>query len=133
MKFKPPTRTEAIAYAKSIGYRSFDYNVWYAFYETRGWHVGRTGVMRSWKGSIQTWFHRTDEYERLKHAPKPKPVPVAKKAFVPVSAERKAEIQKKYYPQYRPKTIEPLETEAELEKRCDENRNRMRKELFKEK
>jgi hypothetical protein len=72
-KFQPPTKQEAEAYAKSIGYSTFDYKVWYAYYATRGWHVGRTGKMRCWKSAIQTWFYRTDEYKAKKRKEQEKP------------------------------------------------------------
>lgn len=126
MKFKPPTIEEAQAYAKSIGYKSFDYGVWYAFYETRGWHVGRTGVMRSWKGSIQTWYHRSDDYARQKQKPKPKPAPVVKKDFVPLTLEQKQKIRADSIG----KKIEPAQMS---EQEYDNEKKKQLRKLLKEK
>ena len=66
-KFIPPTIEQATKYARSIGYWTFDYNVWYAYYETRNWcPSGSNKQMSSWKAAIRTFFYRTDEYRELK-------------------------------------------------------------------
>ena len=63
-KFAPPTRKEAEEYARSIGYTTFDYNVFCAYHETRGWKPkGSTKQMVSWKAAIRTFYYRTDEYK----------------------------------------------------------------------
>ena len=66
-KFIPPSPEEANAYAKSIGYKTFDYDVWYAYYETLGWRPkGSNRQIVSWKGTVRTWFYKTPEYRELK-------------------------------------------------------------------
>ena len=65
MKFKPPTKDEAVEYAKSIGYNTFDYNVWFHFYNSKGWKVGKT-KMTSWKSAVWTFFCGTLEYREMK-------------------------------------------------------------------
>lgn len=95
-KFKPPTREEANNYARSIGYKSFDYDVWYAYYEARGWKPkGSTTQMSSWRAAIRTWYYRTDEYKMKKRQPKPRPEPVPPK-INPATPEQKAEIKQRF-------------------------------------
>lgn len=53
-KFKKPTPEEASNYAKSIGFQNLDGEKFCAYYETRGWVVGKT-PMKSWKAAIKTW------------------------------------------------------------------------------
>lgn len=66
-KFQPPSKERADTYAKSIGYKTFDYDVWYAYYETLGWRPkGSNRQIVSWKGTIRTFFYKTPEYRELK-------------------------------------------------------------------
>ena len=79
-KFQPPTKEQANDYAYSLGYKSFDYDVWCAYYDVRGWKPkGSTTQMSSWQAAIRTWYYRTDEYKAIKRQPKPKPEPVKPK------------------------------------------------------
>lgn len=64
-KFIPPTEAEANAFAKSIGFRSFNYWKWWHHYNSKGWKVGKT-KMTSWKSAVWTWFLPTYEYSEMK-------------------------------------------------------------------
>jgi hypothetical protein len=52
-KFTPPSPLEAANYARSIGF-SLDGEQFCAFYQAKGWVVGRS-PMRDWTASIRTW------------------------------------------------------------------------------
>ena len=80
-KFQPPTKEQANDYARSIGYKSFDYNIWHDYYELRNWKPSGSRVqMTKWKTAVRTWYYRTDEYKVIKRQPKPKkPEPVKPK------------------------------------------------------
>lgn len=64
-RFKPPTETEALDYALSIGFDSFNAAEFIDHYETNGWTRGKT-KMKSWKAAIRLW--KTN----AKMKPKPK-------------------------------------------------------------
>ena len=64
-RFKPPTEAEALEYALSIGFDSFDPEEFINHYEANGWIRGKT-KMKSWKAAIRLW--KTN----AKSKPKPK-------------------------------------------------------------
>lgn len=54
--FKKPTIEEIEAYCKEKGY-SVNANVFWGFYESKGWVVGKA-PMKSWKGALTQWHFR---------------------------------------------------------------------------
>lgn len=70
-RFTPPTVEEVRAYCTEKGY-TFDPEAFVAFYESKGWKVGRN-PMRSWQAACTTWQRRQgdrrgasrDEYSNL--------------------------------------------------------------------
>lgn len=61
--FKPPSVEEVIAYVSEKGY-SFDPEEFHAFYESKGWYIGKT-KMKSWKAACVTW--EKDAAKRRSH------------------------------------------------------------------
>lgn len=62
-RFVRPTPTEAKNYADSIGFTAFNVDKWFAHNDTIGWLVGKARTpMKSWKGSIRTWFCNWKEW-----------------------------------------------------------------------
>lgn len=55
-RFKPPTPAEVTAYARSINF-NLDGEEFCAFYESKGWLVGRTPMV-NWKAAVVTWKKR---------------------------------------------------------------------------
>ena len=71
-RFTPPTVEEVREHCRERGY-TFDPEAFVAFYESKGWKVGRN-PMRSWQAACTTWQKREapmrggsddDEYSRL--------------------------------------------------------------------
>ena len=69
-RFAPPSVDEVRAYCAEKGY-TFDPEAFVAFYESKGWKVGRN-PMRSWQAACTTWQKRqggkgasNDEYSNL--------------------------------------------------------------------
>lgn len=69
-RFAPPSVDEVRAYCAEKGY-AFDPEAFVAFYESKGWKVGRN-PMRSWRAACTTWQKRRgggevghDEYSDL--------------------------------------------------------------------
>lgn len=70
-RFAPPSVDEVRAYCSEKGY-TFDPEAFVAFYESKGWKVGRN-PMRSWQAACTTWQKRQgdrkearrDEYSNL--------------------------------------------------------------------
>ena len=69
-RFVPPSVDEVRAYCAERGY-TFDSEAFVAFYESKGWKVGRN-PMRSWQAACTTWQKRqggkgasNDEYSNL--------------------------------------------------------------------
>lgn len=58
--FKPPTVEEVAAYVKEKGY-SVDAEQFVAFYESKGWMVGKN-KMQKWKSAVATWKCRRSGY-----------------------------------------------------------------------
>lgn len=58
--FKPPTVEEVAAYVKEKGY-SIDAEQFVAFYESKGWMVGKN-KMQKWKSAVATWKCRRSGY-----------------------------------------------------------------------
>lgn len=58
--FKPPTVEEVAAYVKENGY-SIDAEQFVAFYESKGWMVGKN-KMQKWKSAVATWKCRRSGY-----------------------------------------------------------------------
>jgi len=65
--FKPPTIQEAKEYADSIGFKTFEAEKWWHWYNSKNWKVGRgKGTkMTSWKSAVWTWFAGTFEWREL--------------------------------------------------------------------
>lgn len=70
VRFTPPTVEEVRAYCVEKGF-TFDPEAFVAFYESKGWKVGRN-PMKSWKAACTTWQKREgapkgggDEYSNL--------------------------------------------------------------------
>ena len=64
MMFKPPTIQEAKEYADSIGYKTFEPEKWWHFYNSKNWMVGKN-KMKRWKSAVWTWFTGTYEWREL--------------------------------------------------------------------
>ncbi len=60
--FIKPTVEEVRSYADGLGYKGFDAERFWNFYESKGWVVGRA-TMRSWHSAVANW-HKGD-MERL--------------------------------------------------------------------
>jgi hypothetical protein len=58
-KFHPPNVGEVASYAAERGY-TFSPQAFVAFYESKGWTVGRT-PMKSWRAACVTWQEKEDE------------------------------------------------------------------------
>lgn len=58
-RFAPPSVEEVREYIAEKGYR-FDAESFVAFYESKGWKVGRE-PMKSWKAACTTWDKRRGE------------------------------------------------------------------------
>jgi len=54
--FKKPTVEQCEAYAKEIGFTTFDADYFWWKLESTGWVNNRGLPYKSWKGIIQTWF-----------------------------------------------------------------------------
>lgn len=66
-KFTPPTREVAEAYAKELGYTSFDYREWHNYYDVRRWcPKGSKRQAKSWEGLVRTFYFKTPEYKEKK-------------------------------------------------------------------
>lgn len=71
VRFTPPTVEEVRSYCAEKGF-TFDPEAFVAFYESKGWKVGRN-PMKSWKAACTTWQKRQgtpkggggDEYSNL--------------------------------------------------------------------
>ena len=126
-KFRPPVRQEVITYAKRLGYKTFDYNIWFAYYEVRNWiPKGSTKQMSSWQAAVRTWFYTTDEYKALKtQRNQPKPKSVVKKNFVPATEKEKREIKKKMAHLF--KKVEP---ETMTDSEFEDMRQKKKRALF---
>lgn len=61
-KFKPPTIDEIAEHCKSRG-NSLDAEKFFAFYESKGWMVGKN-KMKSWKAAVITWEKRGNDDKR---------------------------------------------------------------------
>ena len=57
--FVPPTLEEVSAYVSEKGY-SIDAEAFIAFYESKGWMVGKN-KMKDWRMAIVTWSKRDNE------------------------------------------------------------------------
>ena len=58
-RFTPPTVEEVRAHCAEKGY-TFDPEAFFAFYESKGWKVGRN-PMKSWTAACVTWQKRQEE------------------------------------------------------------------------
>ena len=52
-RFRPPTISEVMEYAKEKGYH-IDAEKFIAYYESKGWVVGKS-PMKNWKAAVVTW------------------------------------------------------------------------------
>lgn len=58
--FVRPTMSECKEFFSSKGVTGMEYMKFYAFYDSKGWKVGRT-PMKSWKAAAAGWMLRKDE------------------------------------------------------------------------
>lgn len=61
-RFTPPTLDQVRAHCLEMGY-TFDPEAFFAFYESKGWKVGRN-PMKSWTAACVTWQKRERKEER---------------------------------------------------------------------
>ena len=71
VKFVPPTVEEVQAYLTEKGITDVDAEAFVAFYESKGWMVGKNKMQR-WRSAITTW--RRNGYGQ-RQAPRPAPPP----------------------------------------------------------
>lgn len=64
-RFAPPSVEEVRAYCAEKGY-TFDPEAFVAFYESKGWKVGRN-PMRSWRAACTTWQKRQGDGKGASH------------------------------------------------------------------
>lgn len=64
-RFTPPSVDEVRAYCNEKGY-TFDPEAFVAFYESKGWKVGRN-PMKSWQAACTTWQKREGERKGASH------------------------------------------------------------------
>ncbi len=64
-RFTPPSVEEVRAYCAEKGY-TFDPESFHAFYESKGWKVGRN-PMKSWKAACVTWQNRRNDEKGAAH------------------------------------------------------------------
>ena len=64
-RFAPPSVDEVRAYCAEKGY-TFDPEAFVAFYESKGWKVGRN-PMKSWQAACTTWQKREGERKVASH------------------------------------------------------------------
>jgi len=66
--FKPPTIEEVKTYAVEKGYKNFDSDQFWNFYESKGWMVGKN-KMANWKSAVSGWALR--DKQKLAESAKP--------------------------------------------------------------
>ena len=59
-RFSPPTAGEVQAYLDSIGETRFSGEGFCAFYESKGWRIGKS-PMKSWQAAVRTWRANADK------------------------------------------------------------------------
>ena len=64
-RFVPPSVDEVRAYCAEKGY-TFDPEAFVAFYESKGWKVGRN-PMKSWQAACTTWQKRQGDRKEASH------------------------------------------------------------------
>ena len=64
-RFTPPSVDEVRAYCAEKGY-TFDPEAFVAFYESKGWKVGRN-PMKSWQAACTTWQKRQGDRKEASH------------------------------------------------------------------
>lgn len=64
-RFTPPSVDEVREYCSEKGY-TFDPEAFVAFYESKGWKVGRN-PMKSWQAACTTWQKRQGERREAAH------------------------------------------------------------------
>ena len=62
-RFSKPTLDELRGYAREIGFRGFDAERFFDYYECCGWVVGRNKPMRDWRAAVRNW-RRMDQERR---------------------------------------------------------------------
>ena len=66
-RFQAPSLEEVAAYCAERG-GMVDPVVWYDFYLSKGWKVGRS-AMKDWRASVRTWERNGSEYGSIRAAP----------------------------------------------------------------
>lgn len=74
--FCPPTVEEVEAYARQMGYAEFNAAKFCAFYDSKGWMVGRN-EMRDWRAAARGWEMRDRELGRRAAPPTQSVAPAA--------------------------------------------------------
>lgn len=64
-RFTPPSVDEVREYCSEKGY-TFDPEAFVAFYESKGWKVGRN-PMKSWQAACTTWQKRQGDRKEASH------------------------------------------------------------------
>lgn len=65
-RFKKPTVEEVKEHLKTINCFSINPEAFVAFYESKGWKVGKT-PMKSWKSAITTWRLKAEENKNYRN------------------------------------------------------------------
>jgi len=55
MKFEKPSIEQLAEYAAQIGYRSFNAERFFDYYEACGWLVGKGKPMKDWRAAVRNW------------------------------------------------------------------------------
>ena len=66
-RFAKPTVEEVAAYAAEKGYRGFDAERFWNFYESKGWMVGKN-KMTNWKSAVSNWAGRDERKVTRRYA-----------------------------------------------------------------
>lgn len=66
-RFAKPTVEEVAAYAAEKGYRGFDAERFWNFYESKGWMVGKN-KMTNWRSAVSNWVGRDERKVTRRYA-----------------------------------------------------------------
>lgn len=66
-RFVKPTVEEVAAYAVEKGYRGFDAERFWNFYESKGWMVGKN-KMTNWRSAVSNWADRDERKGARRYA-----------------------------------------------------------------
>src|SRR5262245_41931440 len=103
---KRPTAEQLQEYAEHINFPDFDAQEFLDYYDSNGWHVGKTRMI-SWMATIRTWKRKHKQWaarqSNLKPHPQQLPIGLRNKIINRLN-ERKARIMRTFpngnYPQW---------------------------------